>query len=172
MAKNMEKTNFNKSEVYDFALTWGDVKGRKYRQEILDLANHIAQVKPGSSRECIPFGPEYCIFEPVLDEFQANVALKLKFREKQSAKDIATPMNAPVDKVAEALEYLAWAGFCFVNNVKGVDVYWIDIFVPGHMEMVVNNKELVAKYPQIGEAFYYFGRKKRTNGGRYYGNWW
>lgn len=160
MAKNMKTTDFNMSERYDFALTWGDVKGRKYRQEILDLCNKIARAKEGSSRECIPFGPEYCIFDPVLDEYQAKATLELKFREKQSAKEIADRMGEPVEKISEALEYVAWVGATFVNNIDGVDMYWQDTYVPGHMEMVVNNKELVAKYPEIGEAFYYYGRKR------------
>lgn len=156
----MQKTDFNMSEIYEFAATWGDVGDRKYRQVILDLANHIGRVKEGSSRECIPFGPEYCIFDPVLDDFQAKVATFLKFREKLNAEQVAEAMGEPVDKVTEALEYVAWAGVAFVNNVDGVDVYWQDTYVPGHMEMVVNNKELVTKYPEIGEAFYYYGRKR------------
>jgi len=59
MAKQGEKTNFNKSERFNFALTWADVDGREYRQEILDVANMIGRVKAGSSRENIPYGPEY-----------------------------------------------------------------------------------------------------------------
>jgi NADPH-dependent glutamate synthase beta subunit-like oxidoreductase len=156
----MNKTDFNMSKIYDFALTWGDVGDREYRQEVLDLANKIARVKAGSKRECVPFGPEYCILETVLDEYQAKLAMHIEFREKRSAQDIAKATGEPLDKVTETLEYIAWTGLAFVNNINGVDVYWQDIYVPGHMEMIVNNKELVAKYPEIGEAFYYFGRKK------------
>lgn len=160
MAKNLKETNFNQSSNYDFALTWGDVKGRPYRQNILDVANKIARVKGSSSRACVPFGPEYAIIDPVLDDWQADVAMHLAFRKKRSAADIATEMGEDEDKVHEALEYIAWTGLAFVNTIDGVDMYWQDIYVPGHMEMIVNNKELVAKYPQIGEAFYYYGRKR------------
>lgn len=160
MSKKMEQTNFNNSEIYDFALTWGDVKGREYRQSILDLVNHIARVKQGSSRECIPFGPEYCIFEPVIDDYEARVGTFVKFREKQTAAQIAEAMDEPLEKVEKALEHISWVGVCFVNKVDGVDVFWQDTYVPGHMEMVVNNKALVAKYPQIGDAFYYYGKKR------------
>lgn len=55
---------------------------------------------------------------------------------------------------------MAWAGLAFVNTVDGVDLYWHDIFVPGHLEMINNNKEIVAKHPEVAEAFYYFGSKK------------
>lgn len=160
MAKNMEKTNFNKSERFNFALTWGDVGDREYRQIIVDLANKIGRTKAGTSREAIPFGPEYYALSPILNDYQAKIAMHLKFREKLSAEDVAKASGEPYEKVKEALEYIAWAGVAFVNTIDGVDVYWQDIFVPGHLETINNNKELVAKYPEVGEAFYYFGSKK------------
>lgn len=159
MAKKDQKTNFNKSK-FNFAFSWADVAGREYRQEILDLANKIGRTKAGTSREAIPFGPEYYALEPILDPYQAKIALHLAFREKLSAKDVAKASGEPVEKVAKALEHIAWAGVAFVNTIDGVDMYWQDIFVPGHLEMINNNKELVAKYPQVAEAFYYFGTKK------------
>lgn len=160
MAKKQEKTHFNKSKQFNFALTWADVDGRPYRQEIVDLANKIGRTKAGSSREAIPFGPEYYALEPILNEYQAKIALHLAFRKKLSADDVVKTSGEPYDKVKEALDYIAWAGVAFVNTIDGVDMYWQDIFVPGHLEMINNNKELVAKYPQVAEAFYYFGSKK------------
>lgn len=160
MAKKQEKTHFNKSKQFNFALTWADVDGRPYRQEIVDLANKIGRTKAGSSREAIPFGPEYYALEPILDEYQAKIALHLAFRKKLSAEDVAKSSGEPYEKVKDALDYIAWAGVAFVNTIDGVDMYWQDIFVPGHLEMINNNKELVAKYPQVAEAFYYFGSKK------------
>lgn len=160
MAKKDQKTNLNRSERFKFAFSWADVDGRPYRQEILDLANKIGRTKAGSSREAIPYGPEYYCLEPILDPYQAKIALHLAFREKLSADDVAKASGEPVAKVKAALEHIAWAGVAFVNTVNGVDMYWQDIFVPGHLEMINNNKELVAKYPQVAEAFYYFGTKK------------
>lgn len=160
MSKKSQKTNFNKSKRFNFALTWADVDGREYRQEIVDLANKIGRTKPGTSREAIPFGPEYYALAPILDEYQAKIAMHLQFRKKLSAEDIAKAAGEPYEKVKEALDYIAWAGVAFVNTIDGVDMYWHDIFVPGHLEMINNNKELVAKYPEITEAFYYFGSKK------------
>nr|WP_307990569.1 FAD-dependent oxidoreductase [uncultured Niameybacter sp.] len=148
------------SKKYPFAFSWEEVKGRPYRQEILDLANKIGRTKAGTSREAIPFGPEYYALEPILNPYQAKLAMYLKFREKVSAKDVAEASKEPYEKVKETLDYLAWAGVAFVNTVEGVDLYWQDIFVPGHLEMINNNKELVAKHPEVAEAFYYFGSKK------------
>lgn len=160
MPKTMEKTSFNKSERFNFALNWADVDGREYRQEILDLANKIGRTKAGTSREAIPFGPEYYALEPILDPYQAKIAMHLKFREKVSADDVVKESGEPYEKVKEALDYIAWTGAAFVNTVDGTDVYWQDIFVPGHLEMINNNKELVAKHPEVAEAFYYFGSKR------------
>jgi len=160
MAKSESKTNFNKSEKLNFALNWADVDGRPYRQEILDLANKIGRTKAGTSREAIPYGPEYYILACALDEYQAKISLALKFRDKMSAKDVSKALDEPYEKVKKALEYIAWAGVALVNTIDGVDMYWQDIFVPGHIEFMNNNKELVAKHPEITEAFYYFGRKK------------
>lgn len=160
MAKKQGKTNFNKSDRFNFALTWEDVDGREYRQEIVDLANKIGRTKAGTSREAIPFGPEYYALAPILNEYQAKIAIHLEFRKKLSAEDVVELSGEPYEKVKEALDYIAWAGVAFVNTVDGVDVYWQDIFVPGHLEMINNNKELVAKHPEVAEAFYYFGSKK------------
>lgn len=155
MKKTQEKSGLCRTERFQFAFNWADVDGREYRQEILDLANKISRTKQGSSREAIPYGPEYYSMEPLLDKYQAELAMYLKFREKQSAKQIAEASGEPLDKVTETLEHIAWVGMAFVNNIDGVDVYWQDLFIPGHIEMINNNKEMVAKYPQIAEAFYY-----------------
>jgi len=160
MTKKIEKTNFNKSKSFNFALTWADADGRAYRQEILDLANKIGRTKAGTSREAIPFGPEYYALASIVSPFQAKVALQVPFREKTSAEDIAKAAEEPIDKVKEALDHLAWAGVTFWNTIDGIDMYWHDIFVPGHLEMINNNKEVVKKYPEVAEAFYYFGSKK------------
>lgn len=160
MAKKQGKTNFNKSERFNFALTWADVDGRPYRQEILDLANKIGRTKAGTSREAIPYGPEYYALEPILDPYQAKIAMYIEFRKKLSAEDIAKASGEPYEKVKAALDHIAWAGVAFVNTVDGVDMYWQDIFVPGHLEMINNNIELVEKHPEVAEAFYYFGSKR------------
>lgn len=158
--KPLEFQSFDKHGIYHFANTWEEVAGRPYRQEILDLANKIGRTKAGTSREAIPFGPEYYCLEPLLDPFQAKVAMHLAFREKRSAKVVAMLSGESLDLVQAALEHIAWAGIAFVNTVEGEDLYWQDIFVPGHLEMINNNKELVAKYPVVAQAFYYFGSKK------------
>ncbi|WP_454054939.1 FAD-dependent oxidoreductase [Clostridium sp. Marseille-Q7071] len=128
------------------------------KEKVLDLANHISNKKRGSKNEIKPTDPEYMILEPVVTEEMAEVALCMKIRKKTTAKELAPLCGKSLEKTAKLLFDLAVAGVCFVNEIDGVDHFWYDTWVPGIMEMMVNNKENVAKYPQIAEAFEAYGR--------------
>jgi len=128
------------------------------KEKVLDLANHISNKKRGSKNEIKPIDPEYMILEPVVTEEMAEVALCMKIRKKTTAKELALLCGKSVERTAKLLFDLAVAGVCFVNEIDGVDHFWYDTWVPGIMEMMVNNKENVAKYPQIAEAFEAYGR--------------
>ena len=129
-------------------------------EKVLDLANKISRTKRGSRDEITPDRPEYYILEPVVTEEMAEVGLCLGLREPKSAEEIAVLCGKSVEKTAKLLWELAVAGVAFVNKIDGVDKYWHDIWVPGHMEMMVNNKENVRKYPQIAKAFDEYGKVK------------
>ncbi len=128
------------------------------KEKVLDLANKISRTKRGSKSEIKPEDPEYKILEPVVTEEMADVALCLELRKPKSAEEIAALCGKSVEETAKLLWELAVAGVCFVNKMDGVDKYWHDLWIPGHMEMMVNNKENVKKYPQIAEAFEAYGR--------------
>lgn len=130
------------------------------KEKVLDLANKISRTKRGSRDEITPDRPEYYILEPVVTEEMAEVGLCLGLREPKSAEEIAVLCGKSVEKTAKLLWELAVAGVAFVNKIDGVDKYWHDIWVPGHMEMMVNNKENVRKYPQIAKAFDEYGKVK------------
>ncbi len=128
------------------------------KERVLDLANKISRTKRGSKSEIKPEDPEYKILEPVVTEEMAEVALCLELRKPMSAEEIARRCGKSPEETAKLLWDLAVAGVCFVNEIDGVDKYWHDLWIPGHMEMMVNNKENVRKYPQIAEAFEAYGR--------------
>lgn len=128
------------------------------KEKVLDLANHISNKKRGSKNEIKATDPEYMILEPVVTEEMAEVALCMKIRKKDTAKELAPLCGKTIEKTTELLLELADAGVCFVNNIEGVDTFWYDTWVPGIMEMMVNNKKNVAKYPQIARAFEAYGR--------------
>jgi NADPH-dependent glutamate synthase beta subunit-like oxidoreductase len=126
--------------------------------KVLELANHISRKKMGSKNEIRPEDPEYRIMEPVVTEEMAEVALCMEIRHKVTAAELAPKCGKSVEQTAKLLMDLAVAGVCFVNTINGVDTFWYDTWVPGIMEMMVNNKENVKKYPQIAESFEAYGR--------------
>ena len=128
------------------------------KEKVLDLANHISRKKRGSKNEIRPEDPEYMILEPVVKDEMAEVGLCMKIRTKYTAEELAPLCGKSIKETEKLLWDLAVAGVCFVNNIDGVDTYWYDTWVPGIMEMMVNNKENVNKYPQIAEAFEAYGR--------------
>ena len=128
------------------------------KEKVLDLANKISRTKRGSKSEIKPEDPEYKILEPIVTEEMAEVALCLELRKPKSAEEVAALCGKSVEDTSGILWKLAVDGVCFVNEIHGVDKYWHDLWIPGHMEMIVNNKENVKKYPQIAEAFEAYGR--------------
>ncbi|MDP4145160.1 MAG: FAD-dependent oxidoreductase [Bacillota bacterium] len=136
-------------------------------ERVLDLANKISRQKRGSKTEIKPEDPEYYILEPIVTEEMAEVGLCLELRKPMSAEEIASLCGKSVEETSKLLWELAVAGAAFVNKIDGVDKYWHEIWVPGHMEMIVNNKENVKKYPQIGIAFDEYGKLR---GGKAAGN--
>ncbi len=128
------------------------------KEKVLDLANHISNKKRGSKNEIKATDPEYMILEPVVSEEMAEVVLCMEIRKKVTAKDVAPLCGKSVERTTELLLELADAGVCFVNEIDGVDTFWYETWVPGIMEMMVNNKGNVKKYPQIPRAFEAYGR--------------
>ena len=128
------------------------------REKILELANHISRKKMGSKNGITYQDPEYLILEPVVTDEMADIVLHMEIRKKVTAEQLAPICGKSIEEVSTLLWDLAVAGVCFVNNINGVDTYWYDTWVPGIMEMMVNNKENVKKYPQIAEAFEAYGR--------------
>lgn len=128
------------------------------KEKVLALANHISRKKPGSKNAIKATDPEYLILEPVVTDEMAEVALCMKIRQKTTAKELAPLCGKSLEETEKILYELADAGVCFVNKIDGVDKFWFDTWVPGIMEMMVNNRKNVEKYPQIAEAFEAYGR--------------
>lgn len=132
------------------------------KERVLDLANKISRTKRGSKNEVLPEHPEYKVLEPVVTDEMAEVALCLELREPRSAEEISKLCGKPLELTQKLLWDLAIAGVGIVGEKDGVDKYWLEIWVPGHMEMIVNhpNKASIENYQQIAEAFEAYGRKK------------
>ncbi|MCT4563692.1 MAG: FAD-dependent oxidoreductase [Maledivibacter sp.] len=130
------------------------------KERVLDLANKISRTKRGSKKEITPDRPEYKILEPIVTEEMAEAGLCLELRKRMSAKEVAPLCGKSVEETEKLLWELAVAGAAFVNEIDGVNKYWIELWVPGHMEMIVNNRENVKKYPQLGRCFDEYGKLK------------
>ena len=131
-------------------------------EKVLDLANKISRTKRGSKTEIKPEYPEYKILEPVVTEEMAEVGLCLELRKPKSAEEVAGLCGKSVEETAKLLWDLAIAGVCLVGEKDGVDKYWFEIWVPGHMEMIVNHpdKKSVKNFAQAAEAFEAYGRRR------------
>ncbi len=130
------------------------------KKKVIEYANKISMIKNGAKNAIQPHDPEYRIFAPIVSDEMAEVGLCLQLKVPQSAEQIAKKCGKTMEETQSLLWELAMVGGAFVNKVDGVDQYWHDVWVPGHMEMVVNNKQLIEKYPELGEAFDDFGKKR------------
>lgn len=126
--------------------------------KVLEFANKVSGKKVGGKGSFTTADPRYYIMEPVVSDEMAEVALVMGFRKPRSAEELAVLCGKSVELTKKLAWELSLAGVCFVNKKEGVDKYWYDTWVPGIMEMMVNNKENVKKYPQIARAFEEYGR--------------
>ncbi|NLZ68530.1 MAG: NAD(P)-binding protein, partial [Spirochaetales bacterium] len=135
----------------------------KYDKNIMRLANIVARKKPGvepGGKGSIQWGdPEYVILEAVLDDPVAvEVSLGLASFEKRSSKEIAKIVQKDEALTLQKLKDLAVIGVCIWNTVDGEEIFWCGSWIPGIMEIIVNNLDLVAKHPIVGYAMEGYGR--------------
>ena len=133
------------------------------KEKVLQFANQVSRNKPGSRGWFGENDARYRILEPVVTDEMAEVLLCMKIRTKTTAKEVAPLCNKSVERCSELLLELADIGVVFVNEIDGVDTFWYETWVPGIMEMMVNHKENVRKYPQIAEAFNDYGLENGPN---------
>ena len=126
--------------------------------KVLEFANQVSRKKMGSKNGLTENDPEYKILAPVVTTEMAEVAIALKMLEPMTAQEVAPRCGKSVEKTAELLWDLAMAGVAVVNEIDGVDKYWYSTWIPGIMEMMVNNRENIEKYPEIAMAFEEYGR--------------
>jgi len=131
-------------------------------EKLLKLANKISRVKQGSKLGIKPEYPEYKILEAVATDEMAEVALCLEFRKHMTVEQIAKKCRKSVEDTKRILHDLAVTGVCFVGEEDGIDKYWLELWVPGHMELIVNHpdKGSLENFQQAAEAFEAFGVRR------------
>ncbi len=134
----------------------------QHRENILSLANMIGRKKPGlKAGDKGGYNwddPEYVILEAGVTDEMCEVGLVLGSYVKKSAAEVAALVGKPEDYCHEQLMKLAVYGACFVNCINGVDMFWTETWIPGTMEMIVNNLDVVKQYPIVGYAMEAYGR--------------
>ncbi len=131
-------------------------------EKVLDLANKISRTKRGTKSEIKPEHPEYKILQPVVTDEMADVGLCLELRSPKSAEEISKLCGKSLKETERILWDMAVAGVCIIGKKDGVDKYWLEIWVPGHMEMIVNHpdKPSIQNFKQIAEAFDTYGKRR------------
>ena len=134
----------------------------QYRDNIMALANMIGRKKPGlKAGDKGGYNwddPEYVILEAGVTDDMCLVGLALGSYQKKSAADVAAIVGKPEDWCHEQLMKFAVYGGCCINNIDGVDMFWTETWIPGTMEMIVNNLDVVKQYPIVGYAMEAYGR--------------
>jgi NADPH-dependent glutamate synthase beta subunit-like oxidoreductase/NAD-dependent dihydropyrimidine dehydrogenase PreA subunit len=127
--------------------------------KVLALANKIQAALTGGFPRVKPTDPEYRILEPVTSDEEAELALHLEVRKPLSIAEIAKRAKRTPAEVDRVLFQMAVIGSVKFEREGNENKYFLEIFVPGVMEYMVANKELVAKYPVIAECFEEYTRK-------------
>ncbi len=123
------------------------------RTKIVKLAKMVGGLT-GMMNTIDENAPEYYALECVVTDEQADVALALGLRKERSAAYAAKKLGKSLEETQRLLMELAQIGVCKVyHNDKGEEVFFVQIFAPGILEMMVNNDEQVRAHPQIGKAF-------------------
>jgi len=126
-------------------------------QKVMDFANMIGRKTVGKD-DYKWDDPEYVILEGVDDEM-AEMGIAMGFFTKRTAAEMAEITGKSEEYCYEQMMKLATYGTTFVNVIDGVDVFWnAESWIPGVMEMVVNNLDNMAKWPVVGYAMEAYGR--------------
>jgi NADPH-dependent glutamate synthase beta subunit-like oxidoreductase/NAD-dependent dihydropyrimidine dehydrogenase PreA subunit len=125
--------------------------------KLLEFVNKVSMTKMGSKGGVTYDDPRFKLLEKVVSEEMAEVALALEYRKHLLPEEIAKKCEKSVEVTTKLLWDLAMAGVATVKKENDRDTFWYETWVPGIFEMVVNNKENSAKYPQISKAFDDYG---------------
>ena len=109
--------------------------------------------------------PEYYSLASILTDEECDVAIAAGLRKERTAAYLAQKVGRPEDEVRKIAEHLAWIGVFRINNdpKTGKDLFFMQIFAPGIMEMLVNNQQLLAEHPEVGKAFEEYTRIRMAN---------
>ncbi len=129
----------------------------KYNEKVMALANMLGRKKPGKGFAWDD--PEYVILEAGVDDEMAEMGIAMGYYTKRTAPEMAALTGKSEAYCHEQMMKLAEFGTSFVNCIDGTDTFWhAESWIPGIMEMIVNNLDNVKKYPVVAYAMEAYGR--------------
>ncbi len=130
------------------------------RPKIVKLAKMVGGVT-GMVNKIDANAPEYYSLECCVSDEQADVALVLGLRKPKTAPEVSRLCGKTLEETTKILNELGMIGVVKVwTGDTGETMYMVQIFAPGILEMMVNNREQLARYPQIGKAFEEYTRSR------------
>ena len=124
------------------------------RPKIVKLAKVIGGVS-GMVVKIDENAPEYYCMANIVSDDEADIAIAAGLRKERTAEYLAKKVGKTVEEIKPLLDNLVYYGIFrrTFDEKLGEDVYFMQIFAPGILEMMVNNKELMAAHPEVGRAF-------------------
>ena len=136
------------------------------RPKIVKLAKIIGGVT-GITTKIDENAPEYYCMAGILSDDEADIAIAAGLRKERTAGYLAKKVGKTVEEIAPLLDNLVYYGIFrrSMDKTLGEDVYYMQIFAPGILEMMVNQKELLETHPEVGRAFDEYTRNLAANMG-------
>ena len=129
----------------------------KHNKKVMELANMLGRKKEGKGYKWDD--PEYVILEAGVDDEMAEMGIAMGYFTRRTASEMAKITGKSEEYCHEQMMKLATYGTSFVNKIDGVDTFWhAESWIPGIMEMIVNNLDNVKKYPVVAYAMEAYGR--------------
>ena len=120
----------------------------------------LAQLIDGEKIDFTEQDAEYYGIECVVSDEQADILLNMKVRVPITTAKLAKKCGLSANYIDEQMGDLAKKGMVEYHPGPEGREWVLPIFVPGSMENMVMNRELVAKYPQIARAFEVCSKRK------------
>ncbi|WP_439100016.1 FAD-dependent oxidoreductase [Clostridium boliviensis] len=124
------------------------------RPKIVKLAKMVGGIA-GVMNKIDENSPEYYSLDCVVTDDMADIAMIIGLRKPRTLEYVAKRSGKSKKETKELLEQLAYTGVVKVWKDKEdhKERFFVNIFAPGMLEMMVNNREQLNAHPEIGKAF-------------------
>ena len=126
----------------------------KLRPKIVKLAKVIGGIS-GAVVKIDENAPEYYSMANIVSDDEADIAIAAGLRKERTAAYLAKKVGKTVAEIQSSLDNLVEYGIFrrTYSEEYGEDTYFMQIFAPGILEMMVNNQKLLHDHPEVGRAF-------------------